>query len=473
MTNSAESPVREGEIVAGKYKIERVLGSGGFGVVVAAQHVHLGEQVALKFLLPAALANAEIVERFLREARSAVKIKSEHVARVLDVGTMPTGAPYMVMEYLSGHDMGDEIVRRGQIPPHEAVEVLLQACEAIAEAHSLGIIHRDLKPANLFRTERPDGSFLIKVLDFGIAKASEGEFATEQKGLTATASVMGSPLFMSPEQMRSTKKADARSDIWSLGVILFQMLSGRLPFDADSMPGIVAMVFTEPVPSFAQVGARVPPDLEAIVRRCLEKSPEKRYESVGALAEALLPYASPASRVSISRIAGIQGRVHSSRPTPLSAVDALQQTHSPLSSTLPSTGPRRAILGGSLALVAALAVAGVTLRSIVASGPGAAGSSSGAAPSLTFSLSINSTPSSVGLVVSSPPPVAPSSASADASVASPAPSAPPAATPPTAAGDRTGKTPGKSSVNGQVKPPDTSKTAPPAPTIDRTVDNRH
>ncbi len=161
--------VREGDVLAGKFRIERVLGQGGMGVVVAATHIQLDERVALKFLLPEALINSDAVARFAREARAAVKIKSEHVARVSDVGTLESGSPYMVMEYLHGQDLADWVRDRGAMPISDAVEFVLQACEALAEAHALGIVHRDLKPANLFVTLRADGTPCVKVLDFGIS----------------------------------------------------------------------------------------------------------------------------------------------------------------------------------------------------------------------------------------------------------------------------------------------------------------
>src|SRR3954465_531507 len=164
--------VHEGQILAGKFRIERVLGQGGMGVVVAATHLQLDQRVALKFLLPEALSNPEAVERFAREARAAVKIKSEHVARVADVGTLESGAPYMVMEYLEGSDLATWLQQRGKLPVEQAIEFVLQACEAIAEAHALGIVHRDLKPANLFVIQRADGVLAVKVLDFGISKAT-------------------------------------------------------------------------------------------------------------------------------------------------------------------------------------------------------------------------------------------------------------------------------------------------------------
>src|SRR6185369_9371107 len=181
MTTESEQPAesdgtpREGDVVAGKYRVERVLGKGGMGVVVAAEHTVLRQKVAIKFLLPEAMQRKGAAERFEREARAASAIQNEHVARVTDVGVLETGAPYMVMEYLTGKDLGELIRERGKLPIPEAVDYLLQASEAIAEAHALGIIHRDLKPANLFVTTRPDGTPLVKVLDFGLSKVTKGD----------------------------------------------------------------------------------------------------------------------------------------------------------------------------------------------------------------------------------------------------------------------------------------------------------
>ncbi|HEY3664483.1 MAG TPA: serine/threonine-protein kinase, partial [Polyangiaceae bacterium] len=212
--------VREGDVLAGKFRIERVLGQGAMGVVVAATHIQLDERVALKFLLPEALANADAVARFAREARAAVKIKSEHVVRVSDVGTLESGSPYMVMEYLQGQDLSEWMTNHGTLNVSDAVEFLLQACEALAEAHALGIVHRDLKPANLFVTARRDGTPCIKVLDFGISKFTA---PGSNLNMTKTSTIMGSPLYMSPEQLSSTRTVDARTDIWALGVILFEL----------------------------------------------------------------------------------------------------------------------------------------------------------------------------------------------------------------------------------------------------------
>jgi len=205
--SQAEAPVEVGQMLAGKYRIDRVLGAGGMGVVVAATHVQLDQKVAIKFLLPVALANADVVARFQREARACVKITSEHVARVIDVGTLDTGAPYMVMEYLEGTDLAHRIVE-GQLSVREAVRFVLEACEALAEAHAAGIIHRDLKPANLYLARRADKTSMVKVLDFGISKTISAGGASPSFGggaMTSTQAVMGSPYYMSPEQLMSAK----------------------------------------------------------------------------------------------------------------------------------------------------------------------------------------------------------------------------------------------------------------------------
>lgn len=301
MTNSPSASVlTPGTVLAGKFCIEQVLGQGGMGVVVAARHLQLDERVALKFLLPEALSNAEAVARFAREARAAVKIKSEHVARVTDVGTLETGSPYMVMEYLRGTDLGDLVHTQGPLPIADAVEYLLQACEAVAEAHALGIVHRDLKPSNLFLTRRADGSPSIKVLDFGISKVTTG--ADSQMNMTRTATVMGSPLYMSPEQMASARDVDTRTDIWAIGAILYELLTGQVPFNADTMPQLCAKILQEEAPALRNARPDAPDGLQEVVRRCLQKKPVDRYPSVAELAAALLPFAPSRSRLSVERI---------------------------------------------------------------------------------------------------------------------------------------------------------------------------
>ena len=296
--------VKAGDILAGKYRVDRVLGVGGMGVVVAAHHLHLDEHVAIKFLLPQALANAEAVARFDREARAAVKIKSEHVARVIDVGKLDNGAPYMVMEYLDGRDLSAWLAERGPLPVQQAVEFVLQACEAIAEAHAMGVVHRDLKPANLYCIRRPDGALSIKVLDFGISKATG---PGGSMGMTKTQAVMGSPLYMSPEQMESSKGVDPRADIWALGIILFELVTGRVPFEGEAITELVLKIVTAQPPLLTGMVPGITPALDPIIQRCLAKNRDHRYPSVAELANDLLPLGPPSARLSVERIGNIMG----------------------------------------------------------------------------------------------------------------------------------------------------------------------
>jgi serine/threonine-protein kinase len=284
------TPVREGDLLAGKYRVERVIGVGGMGVVVAARHEQLGQLVAIKFLRDDVLGNEDSVERFLREARSAVRLKSEHVARVIDVGKLDSGSPYIVMEFLEGDDLGQILEEQGPMAPEAAVQLVLQACEAVAEAHAAGIVHRDLKPQNLFLTRSVTGMPKLKVLDFGVSKAS-GMTTGGQGALTRTRSMLGSPLYMSPEQMRSAKDVDARADVWALGVVLFELLTRRWPFEAQNMPELCLKVVTEPPQSIASLRPELAPCLVAVIERCLEKDPAGRYADAAALAQALEPFA--------------------------------------------------------------------------------------------------------------------------------------------------------------------------------------
>ncbi len=301
----ADAPVQEGDILAGKYRVERVLGEGGMGVVVAAWHIELEQRVAMKFLLPELAQRGDAAERFRREARAAVRIKSEHVARVLDVGTLDEGVPYMVMEFLEGHDLSQELSERGTLEVEEAVQFVLQACEAIAEAHAAGIVHRDLKPANLFVTERADGSRVIKVLDFGISKSLTGG---SDMSLTRTAAIIGSPLYMSPEQMDSAKDVDQRADIWALGVILFELLAGRPPYNGSSIPQLCAAILNDDPPSLTDFRSDVSIELSVAVQTCLQKKLDQRFASVAELVEAVGRFGPLGSHVSIDRVQRVLGR---------------------------------------------------------------------------------------------------------------------------------------------------------------------
>jgi serine/threonine-protein kinase len=299
----AAAGVREGQVLAGKYRVERILGVGGMGAVVAAHHLQLDSKVAIKFLLPDMLANQEAVARFANEARRAVKITSEHVARVYDVGALENGAPYMVMEYLQGADLSVLLHQRGPLPLEDAVDFLLQAMEAIAEAHALGIVHRDLKPANLYIIQKPDGRLHIKVLDFGISKSTDGAGGPASLSRTVTAALMGSPFYMAPEQMEGGTEIDARVDVWALGVILFELLTGKVPFDGTTVPEISIRIATRPPPPLREIRPDVPDALQRVVSGCLEKDRERRFRTVADLAAALLPFAPARSQPSAERIA--------------------------------------------------------------------------------------------------------------------------------------------------------------------------
>jgi eukaryotic-like serine/threonine-protein kinase len=309
--DSSLSPVQPGDVVAGKFRVDRIIGMGGVGVVVAARHLGLGETVALKFLVTGATRDPTDVARFVREAQSAVKLKNEHVARVIDVDALPDGSPFMVMEYLEGRDVGETLRSDGPLAVVQAVDVALQVCEAVAEAHSLGIVHRDLKPSNFFLTTHRDGSSLVKVLDFGIAKA-RAELEEKDVSLTQTRTLLGSPVYMSPEQVRSARSVDHRSDIWSLGVSLFEMLTDTVPFAGDTVTSVAAAVATDPVPPIATRRSDVPPGLVAAIEKCLAKSAEDRYQSVAELAEALVGHGPEDGPAMVQRIRGTLGLRRSS-----------------------------------------------------------------------------------------------------------------------------------------------------------------
>jgi serine/threonine protein kinase len=276
-----------GDTIDGKYALVRVLGTGGMGVVFEAEHLRLKQRCAIKMLSPEMLREADIIHRFEREARASALLKSPHVTRVTDVATTADGVPYIVMELLTGHDLDGELQARGHVPYPLAVDYMLQACAAVAEAHAAGIIHRDLKPGNLFLARDPDG-VMVKVLDFGISKMME-----EESKLTSAGMTMGTALYMSPEQLRSAAQVDARSDIWSLGVILYELLCGQTPF-TGSVAQIAAAIVSEDAPDIAGRCA-LPPELAAIIHRTLRRAPGERFANVPDLMAALLPFAPPDS----------------------------------------------------------------------------------------------------------------------------------------------------------------------------------
>ncbi len=375
--------IAPGDLLAGKYRVEKVLGEGGMGQVLEAVHEGLDQRVAVKALWPRMATQEDAVARFTREAKGLAKLNSEHVARVIDVGKVEGGPPYMVMELLEGKDLGELMDARGALPIAEAAELALHACAGLAAVHAAGIIHRDLKPSNCYVITRADGTACLKLLDFGISKF-------RGTAVTRTAAIMGSPGYMSPEQMASTKDVDERADIFALGATLYEMLTGRPAFVAENAPMLcIKIANDEPDPPRA-ARADLPEALEAAILKCLAKDPEARFRTVGDVARAIAPFAPPRAQGYVEKIDGTlrSARVApaSDRPPPLttppkasptpsvfaratvrdggaaerargSADAALAKTELSLAVAAPPSGSRRRLLLGAFALVAGVAAA--------------------------------------------------------------------------------------------------------------------
>jgi eukaryotic-like serine/threonine-protein kinase len=355
-------PVAVGDVIAGKYRVDSILGKGGMGMVVAATHLELRKVRAIKLMLPEANAIPMATERFLREARAACDLKSEHVAHVFDVGRLESGAPFMVMEHLEGSDLEGELRKRVTFPVEEAVLYALQVCEALAEAHARGIVHRDLKPGNLFLSAANDGSPRVKVLDFGISKLINGHDTYEDGKRTTSGAVLGSPLYMSPEQIRAERGLDGRSDIWGLGVILYQLVTGRLPFESGSTLQSLALILEEAPELPSRHASSSPPAFDAVILRCLEKRPADRYQDVAGLARDLLPFAPADAAPLVDRIGRVVVAAGSARASMVSAPDAVaaeiaaigtaitERSASPLAASSPGghvAAPQKAVIADS------------------------------------------------------------------------------------------------------------------------------
>jgi eukaryotic-like serine/threonine-protein kinase len=274
-----------GQVLGGKYQIVRLLGEGGMAFVFEASHKRLQQRVAIKLLAPELASDVELVARFEREARAVARLRTRHVVRVMDVDATPSHIPYIVMEFLDGRDLDAELLARTRLPLGESIDIILQACSGMLEAHSAGIVHRDLKPANLFLANEHEGADrVVKVLDFGISK-----MAGEATRLTSAGAVMGTVLYMSPEQVRADAGVDLRADIWSLGVILFELLSGRPPFEGSS-PQIAMKIVSTDAPDLRTLAPDVPEGVALAVRRMLERDRARRFATVTGVAAALAPF---------------------------------------------------------------------------------------------------------------------------------------------------------------------------------------
>lgn len=417
MSETPESPVKQGDVVAGRYVVERVIAVGGMGTVVAARHLQLGHKVALKFLHTSGPVAKDAAPRFLGEAKAAARLKGEHVVHVSDMGTLESGVPYMVMEFLDGVDLGDALEHEGPMPMPVAIDYILQACEGLAEAHAARIVHRDLKPQNLFRTHSPDGTPLVKVVDFGVSKALSDDVRVVGT-VTSTDAVFGSPLYMSPEQMVSSTRADQRSDVWSIGVVLYELLTQRLPFESETMTGLCVQIANSPPRKLLEDAPQLPPELEAVIERCLEKDPGQRYQNVAELAADLSPFAPPQAQVHVESIRRLVGsglpaslpslsRVTGASPSGRRLPRLDGETLGPMTGAgffRPARRKRRWVVAGAAlaVVVAAAAVGGWLVR----------GTGGGRAPAASHAPSVASAPvaappgSSPGVRVSRLPPVA-------------------------------------------------------------------
>jgi len=368
-----------GAVVCAKYRVERMIGRGGMGTVMLAHHLRLDEDVALKFLNPQAMKKPDVVARFEREARAVVKLKSPHVTRVLDVEVAENGTPFIVMEYLEGQTLAGLVRGGAALPVDLAVEYMLQACEAVAEAHAMGIVHRDLKPGNLFLTTGPDGSAVVKVLDFGVSKFGALDKTSGADIETLPDAVVGSPPYMSPEQLRSSKQVDARTDIWSLGVVLFEIVTGRMPFAADNLHEHYTKLMLEDPPLPTQVRADLPAKLDAIVGKCLEREPGDRYANVGELARDLAELAPERARASAERVERTLATTRASRTSrpslpapPIALPPSLHTTNDATKLTAPRRARRTAriaMIAASCAVLAIAAFVVTKVRAPVASTP--------------------------------------------------------------------------------------------------------
>ena len=405
IASSDSSPFvpREGDIIDGKYLVGTLLGEGGMGVVLSGEHTQLRQPIAIKVLAPKYAADRQFRARFLREARAAASLSSDHAVRIIDVGTTAEKLPFMVMERLDGESL-EARLERGPLSVPTTLDIVAQALSAVTDAHARGLVHRDLKPGNLFLTPKDDGTLRVKVLDFGISKSMlEVDASASDASLTAPRALLGSPLYMSPEQLRDASGVDARTDVWAMGVVIFELLSGRAPFETSSIPELYAKILNEPTPSLRALVPNVSVELEAVVTRCLEKDRSRRFTDAADLARAI-ERVRTADRGAVAATVAV-----GSSPAP------------PVSRRMP---------------LVALAAAGLALAVLALGYVGFSASPSAApfvVPSASNSATRSESPSSTAIV--SPPPALPIVDSGPSKVSEPAPSSSPSALRPIGSSD--------------------------------------
>ncbi|MBX3217549.1 MAG: protein kinase [Labilithrix sp.] len=502
----------EAQVIDGKYAVVRLLGKGGMGAVYEARHLGTSRRVAVKLIVSEALAKEpEVVTRFQREARASGAVDSQHVVQVLDTGVDPaTDSPYMVMEYLAGEDLFALVGRVGPLPPDLVVRVVAQACLGLQRAHDAGIIHRDIKSANLYLARRERGEIVVKVLDFGIAKVRADPLsAQENHHLTRTGSMLGSPLYMSPEQARGAKTLDGRADVWSMGVAMYEALAGTTPNGhCETLGDLILGICAEDARPITDKAPWVPGDVAAVVHKALSRDADERFSSAEEMHAALVALAPEGTAIDERMLVGIPEDLRASRSSSpaasrsgseaarvglYEATVALASDSSPRTPSSADAGPTtggvaartgpgvagasrsRGPLVAALGLVAALAGGAALYRArastaasgLVAEVPEAAASASPPVPPvevLSSPSAISSSPSSPSAISSSPSspsaisssPSSPGAASAKGSPAPREPAPSPA------------RSPVRSPSSGAPAAPRHEPAAAPEPTIQRT-----
>ncbi|MGO9834344.1 MAG: serine/threonine protein kinase [Polyangiaceae bacterium] len=368
--STASALVTPGAMVGGKYRLDALIGEGGMGAVWSATHLGLNQAVAIKFISREFVRSAEALRRFDSEAKAAAALKSRHVVQVFDTGTLADETPYIAMELLHGESLQSRVHRGGPVPLGEAVEILTQCSKALGRAHAAGIIHRDIKPDNIFLAQsNDDDSYLVKILDFGVAKMGSSPNEQGSQGATRTGAVLGTPLYMSPEQARGLKTIDQRTDLYSLGLVAYTMFTGNLAFSSESFGDLLLQICTAPLPQLCAGAPWLPPTMEAWFARACAREPQDRYASAQEFADGLRAAAGSTMLARGPSLADVQGRGLPGSPSGNSHVFASTGTSSGISRTgevvVPAGGNRQ--LGIAVAIVSLL-VGGAIVAAIVAFG---------------------------------------------------------------------------------------------------------